>query len=170
MTAVAFICVLAIARIIGSDEISEYSGLRQILPKTSLALALVLLGLAGIPPLIGFFSKLFIFFAALDAGNSLTQLGISNLFYLAAFIFVITSAISVYYYVKVIKVMMVDSPGETVLKMDKVNTKVPWNISIPTGVVTIMVVFAFFTAGILIEYLYDVANSAIAPVIAQLVS
>jgi NADH-quinone oxidoreductase subunit N len=163
MTAVAFICVLAITRIIGSDEIDQYRGLRQILPKTSMALAMVLMGLAGIPPLIGFLSKFFIFFAAIDAGNTLTAFSIGPLFYLGAFVAIITSAISVYYYVRVIKIMMVDAPSE-IVKSETLNTKVPWNISIPTGVATFIVIFSFLSTGILIDYFFAVAKSAIVPV------
>ena len=171
MTIVAFICVLAISRVIGSDEIESYKGLRNILPKTSFGLTLALLGLAGIPPLIGFFSKFFIFWAAIDAGHNFATgpltMGIYGYFYLAAFIGIITSAISVYYYVRVVKYMMVDDSSETVSKIEPSSVKVPWNISYPMLIAVVIITFSFVppVSTVLVNFLFEVAKSAIVPIL-----
>lgn len=162
MTVGAFICVIAITKVIKSDEIEDYRGLRKLMPKTSFALGIILLGLAGIPPLIGFFSKFFIFFAAIDAGNGTTNLTISNLFYLGAFIGIITSAISVYYYVRVIKLMWVDTsdkepaPGEI--------RKLPWNVNLPVFVSFVIILAISAAAGPLVSYLYWIVGKVLDPV------
>ena len=56
--------------------------------------------MAGIPPLAGFFGKLYVFLAAVDAG-----------FWTLAVIGVLTSVVGCYYYLRVIKVMFFD-PAE----------------------------------------------------------
>lgn len=162
MTAIAFICVFAIFRVIGSETIDDYKGLHHHLPKTSFALSLALLGLAGIPPIIGFFSKFFIFFAAIESGQNLSDLSIGNLFYIAVFVAIITSAISVFYYVRVVKYMLVNDLKDS---NESFNTKLPWNLSYPTGIATIFIVFSFPFAGLIINYIYDVASSTISPIL-----
>ena len=67
------------------------------MPITSFCLAISLLGLAGFPPLNGFWSKLVLFGAAVDGGYAWL-----------AFIGLINSAISVAYYLLVIKRMYMD--------------------------------------------------------------
>ena len=163
MTTAAFICVIAVSRVIKSDEIEDYKGLRNFLPKTSFALGIALLGLAGIPPFIGFISKFFIFFAAIDAGNNITNLGstLSNLFYIGAFVGILTSAISVYYYVRVVKYMWIDSVEEE----PKVESKVPWNISVPIFASVFIMIAAIILVNPLVEYLYWVAGQTIGPIL-----
>ena len=164
MTVAAFVCVLAISRVIQSDEIEDYKGLRAYLPKTSFALGLSLLGLAGIPPLIGFFSKFYIFFAAVEAGNNLTDLGaLSALFYIGAFVGILTSAISVYYYVKVVKYMWVDPANEDKAQLVKADTKIPWNISIPVFVSVFVILLISLGAGPLLDYISYVSSSVLNP-------
>jgi NADH-quinone oxidoreductase subunit N len=57
--------------------------------------------MAGIPPMAGFFSKLYIFLAAIDAG----------LYYLAV-IGVLSSVVGAYYYVRIVKLMYFDDAAE----------------------------------------------------------
>ena len=68
-------------------------------PVLSFTLTVSLFSIAGIPPLAGFYSKAFLFFAALS----------SNL-YLLAVIGVLTSVISCFYYIRVVKVMYFETP------------------------------------------------------------
>ena len=167
MTAAAFICVLAIFKVINSETIEDYKGLRQYLPKTSMVLTISLLGLAGIPPLIGFWSKFFVFFAAIDAGNNLGKiLSIGALFYIGAFVAIMTSAISVFYYVKVVKYMMVDPVAEEQKdKVNSYNTKIAWNISLPLFISFVIIIFVSLAVGPLIDYLYSVTSSTIGPIL-----
>ena len=81
--------------------ISDISGLSRSRPLLALSVAILLLSLAGIPPFGGFFGKLFIFIAAIEAGN--LYLAIAG---------VIFSVISAYYYLKIIKTMYLDESSE----------------------------------------------------------
>jgi len=51
----------------GTDQISEYSGIRK--PLLTLCLSICLLSLGGIPPLAGFFGKIYLFWAGWQAGQ-----------------------------------------------------------------------------------------------------
>ena len=68
----------------------------------ALALAIFMFSMAGIPPLAGFFGKLYIFLAAVEAG-----------LYTLAIIGVLTSVVGAFYYIRIIKVMYFDKPGES---------------------------------------------------------
>ena len=81
--------------------VSDISGISKSKPILALSVAILLLSLAGIPPFGGFFGKLFIFTAAIEAGN--LYLAIAG---------VIFSVISAYYYLKIIKTMYLDESGE----------------------------------------------------------
>jgi NAD(P)H-quinone oxidoreductase subunit 2 len=97
----AFTCVILFAIRTGTDQISEYAGLYQKDPLLTLVLSICLLSLGGIPPLAGFFGKLYIFWAGWQAGAfGLVILGL------------ITSVVSIYYYIRVIKMMVVKEPHE----------------------------------------------------------
>ena len=81
--------------------VSDISGLSKSKPLLALSVAILLLSLAGIPPFGGFFGKLFIFTAAIEADK--LYLAISG---------VVFSVISAYYYLKIIKTMYLDESGE----------------------------------------------------------
>jgi NADH-quinone oxidoreductase subunit N len=81
------------------EGIADLSGLGRSQPGLALALAIFVFALAGIPPTAGFFSKLYIFLAAIDA----------NLVGLAV-IGVVTSVVGAFYYLRVVKVMYFDEP------------------------------------------------------------
>ncbi|HIC83842.1 MAG TPA: NADH-quinone oxidoreductase subunit N, partial [Nitrososphaerales archaeon] len=68
LQASAFIAASLVRLKTSGSDLSNYNGLSKIMPITSFCLALSLLGLAGIPPLNGFWSKLVLFSAAVDAG------------------------------------------------------------------------------------------------------
>ena len=97
----AFTCVVLFSLRTGTDQISDYAGLYQKDPLLTLALSLCLLSLGGIPPLAGFFGKLYIFWAGWQAGAyGLVILGL------------LTSVVSIYYYIRVVKMMVVKEPQE----------------------------------------------------------
>jgi NADH-quinone oxidoreductase subunit N len=81
------------------ENISDLSGLGRTHPGLALALAIFMFALAGIPPTAGFFAKLYIFLAAIDA----------NLVGLAI-IGVIASVVGAFYYLRIVKVMYFDEP------------------------------------------------------------
>ena len=84
------------------EGIDDLAGLSKTSPMMALALAVFMFSMAGIPPLAGFWGKFYIFMAAIDA----------NLVTLAV-IGVLTSVVSAFYYLRIIKVMYFDEPVET---------------------------------------------------------
>jgi NADH-quinone oxidoreductase subunit N len=93
----AFVVVVVMARYVIGEELSQYAGLAKRAPVLSAILTICLLSLAGLPPLAGFFSKLYLFWAAAQAGLYITVIwGVLN------------SAISLYYYARVIRTMYLD--------------------------------------------------------------
>lgn len=100
----AFIIIAAASQLGLGEKISDYRGLWRRSPFLSLSLTLILLSLAGVPPLAGFFSKFVLFSSAVFAGDWFVWLAVAG---------VLNSAISVYYYFQVIKAMYVlDTKGE----------------------------------------------------------
>lgn len=103
-----------IALIEGKDEtnleISSYSGLGNKYPVLAGALSIFMFSLAGIPPFAGFFGKYYVFISAIKA--DLTWLAIVG---------VISSVISVYFYLRIVVVMYFKS-AEQPLFLEKSNT------------------------------------------------
>ncbi len=94
-----FACIVAMRR--GGqaiETISDLAGLSTQRPGFALALAVLMWSMAGIPPLSGFFGKLYVFSAAVNAG--LTPLAVIG---------VATTVVAAFYYLRVIKVMYFDA-------------------------------------------------------------
>ena len=75
--------------------ISSLKGQFFLNPLLSLSLCICLFSMAGIPPLIGFFSKQFVLYSAIESG-----------YYFMTFIAILVSVISASYYLKIIKVLL----------------------------------------------------------------
>lgn len=146
-----FTCVILFSLRTGTDQISEYSGLYQKDPLLTLGLSICLLSLGGIPPLAGFFGKLYIFWAGWQAGA-----------YGLVLVGLITSVISIYYYIRVIKMMVVKEPQEM---SDSVKNYPPmrWNLPgmRPLQVSLVVALVATSLAGILSNPLFTLANDSI---------
>ncbi|MGI6521592.1 MAG: NADH-quinone oxidoreductase subunit N [Fermentimonas sp.] len=93
----AFGVVISIENKTGKLNISDYNGLYSTNPKLSVVMMLAMFSLGGIPPFAGFFSKFFIFSAAVEQG-----------FYVLVLIAAINTVISLYYYLKVVKAMFIN--------------------------------------------------------------
>ena len=108
----AFIVVAALITAGLGENIEDYKGLAKRSPLVAAAMLLFLFSLAGIPPLAGFASKFVLFSAAVvdTTGAVLTQ------WIWLAFIAILNSAISLYYYARVVKAMYVDK-GESEEKL-----------------------------------------------------
>ncbi|MGI9452895.1 MAG: NADH-quinone oxidoreductase subunit N, partial [Geminicoccaceae bacterium] len=102
MTLGAFACVLVMRRNGAPVErIDDLSGLARQQPLFAAAIAVFMFSLAGIPPLAGFFGKLYVFMAAVDA--DLVPLAIIG---------VLASVVGAYYYLRIVKVMYFDDVSE----------------------------------------------------------
>lgn len=82
------------------EAISDLAGLARTKPAEAFALAAIMLSLAGLPPLMGIFAKVYVFMAALAAH-----------LYWAAIVGILTSCVAAYYYLRVVKVMYLDEPA-----------------------------------------------------------
>ena len=95
-----FTCLLCLKNKVNGiylENISSYTGLLKKDSFLSFSFAILLFSLAGLPPLSGFFGKLYILISAIESD-----------LYLLAVIAVITSIISAFYYLRIIKVMFFD--------------------------------------------------------------
>ena len=123
--------------------ISDLGMLAKTNPILALTLTCTLFSMAGIPPLAGFCSKFYIFFAAL-----------SSSLYLLAFIGVLTSVISCFYYIRLIKIMYFEKPTRFIAyqPMDKEK-------SILIGLTLFFMIFFFFYPSPLFLVAHKVAIS-----------
>jgi NADH-quinone oxidoreductase subunit N len=100
MTTAAFGVVLWMSRKgFEADALDDYKGLNRRNPWFAFVMLLVMFGLAGVPPTIGFWAKLQVIAAVLDVG----------LTWLAA-LAVLMSVVGAYYYLRVVKLMYFDEP------------------------------------------------------------
>jgi len=148
----AFACIILFSLRTGSDRIADYAGLYQKDPLITLGLSLCLLSLGGIPPMLGFFGKIYLFFA-----------GWADHQYLLVIVGLVTSVISIYYYISVIKMMVVKEPHEA-SDVVKAYPTIQWNLAgmqpLRAALVGCVVVTAI--GGILSSPLFEWASSAVA--------
>jgi NADH:ubiquinone oxidoreductase subunit 2 (subunit N) len=124
----AFVVVVVMARYVVGEDLAQYAGLARRAPVLSAILTLCLLSLAGLPPLAGFFSKLYLFWAAAQAGLYITVIwGVLN------------SAISLYYYARVIKSMYLAEPTA----VGKVEIGVAPAVSLAAAAIGVVVIGIF---------------------------
>jgi NADH-quinone oxidoreductase subunit N len=99
MTAGTFACIIAMRRKGRAvEQISDLAGLAANDGGLALVLAVFMFSLAGIPPMSGFFAKLYIFLAAVQGG-----------LWTLAIVGVLTSVVGAFYYIRIIKVMYFDA-------------------------------------------------------------
>jgi NADH-quinone oxidoreductase subunit N len=100
MSAGAFACIICMQRRGRSlERITDLNGLARTDPGLALGMAVFMFSMAGVPPLSGFFGKLYVFLAAVQGGM-----------WTLAIIGVLTSVVGSYYYLRVVKVMYFDAP------------------------------------------------------------
>jgi len=110
MKGAAFIAVAGIVTALAVTHLDKIKGLGRRMPITALGLVISLLALAGVPPLNGFWSKLMLFGAAIDAGSSLwwaPWLAVAG---------VLNSALSLAYYGWIIRKMYFEGETEKRIK------------------------------------------------------
>ena len=147
----AFTCVILFSLRTGTDQIAEYAGLYQKDPLLTLCLSVSLLSLGGIPPMAGFFGKIYLFWAGWQAGvYGLVLLGL------------VTSVISIYYYIRVVKMMVVKEPhemSEAVKNYPVIRWNLPGMRPLQIGMVVSVIVTSL--AGILSNPLFTLANDSV---------
>jgi NADH-quinone oxidoreductase subunit N len=120
----AFLVVIAVSRVTGGEEIKDFRGLGTKAPVAALALTVFLFSLTGIPPFAGFVGKYLIFAAVVQKG------GFWNV--LLAVIGVLNSAVSLFYYARIIKAMFFEeSLDERPLLVPAVYTGVLVVLAVP---------------------------------------
>ena len=103
MTLGAFLCALWMRDANGEpiEDLASLSGLSQTRPAFAAAFAIFMFSLAGVPPLFGFWAKLVVFNAAVQAG--LLPLAVAG---------IVGAVIGAYYYLKIVKIMYMDEPAQ----------------------------------------------------------
>ena len=143
----AFIMVAALITAGLGEKIEDYKGLAKRAPLLAAAMMLFLFSLAGIPPLAGFTSKFVLFSGAIFVDGA-----VSMQWMWLAFIAVINSAISLYYYARVVKTMYIEKPTCD----DKLVVPAPFMVAIALCVVGVIVL------GVYPELLLDLCAKAAA--------
>lgn len=118
----AFAAVIAFYNETGSDEIESFAGAWKRSPFVSGVLVLSLLSLAGIPPAAGFIGKFYLFAETIRQG-----------YIWLAFLALAASIVAIYYYIMVIRVMLVAEP------------KVTAPVAVPLSLKIVMIVSAAAT-------------------------
>jgi NADH-quinone oxidoreductase subunit N len=102
MAAVAFGMIMLLARAgFEAEEIDDFKGLNQRNPWYAGVMAIAMFSLAGVPPLFGFFAKLMVLKAVIDAGQMWL-----------AIVAIVFAIVGLYYYLRVVKVMYFDEPHD----------------------------------------------------------
>jgi len=142
MNAGAFAIVLSMRQKNRSLEgIEDLAGLSKTHPLMALSLGLFMFSMAGIPPLAGFWGKWMVFMSAIDQGYiALSVIG------------VLTSVVSAFYYIRVIKVMYFDEPAEG---LDKA-------VSAPVGLIMGVAALAVVLFNLVPAGLFSSASTAAA--------
>ena len=108
-----------------ADQISDFQGLSKHSPWFALIMLVVMLSMAGVPPFIGFYSKLFILQQVVAEG-----------YVILAITAVIFAVISAYYYLQIIKTMYFDDVDKEILVSAPLDMKVVLSIN---GILIIVV-------------------------------
>jgi NADH-quinone oxidoreductase subunit N len=122
------------------DNISDYEGLAKTHPLAALLMLIFMFSLTGIPPTAGFIGKLYIFMSAINAGYTWLVV-----------VAVIFSAISAYFYLRIIMYMYMREP----------KTTVTLTTSFSNGVALAVTAVAVLVIGIMPAQLLELAKAAI---------
>ena len=121
------------------EDIQDLSGLSKNHPIISICLLLLLFSLAGIPPLAGFFAKFHVFMAVIKVEM-----------YTLAIIGLITTVISAFYYLRIIKTIYFDAPEEIFESNQNLGLKISLFLS------TIIVLVYFIYPSLLIDVVSNI--------------
>jgi NADH-quinone oxidoreductase subunit N len=99
----AFLVVTLIHKADDTFDLRDYPGMHRRAPLLTAAMAIFMLSLIGIPPLVGFVGKLYVFGAVVAKGSA---------YYWYAAVGAVNAAIAAFYYARVMKTMIIDEGGE----------------------------------------------------------
>ena len=102
----AFFIVIFVKNKTGGETFEDYKGLGWEIPIVGICMTIFMVSLTGLPPTAGFIGKFYIFASLIKGGSS---------FYWLVFAGAINSVISLYYYLKVVKVMFLDGDKKDVI-------------------------------------------------------
>jgi NADH-quinone oxidoreductase subunit N len=109
-----FAIVAFLRNALRSEEIADYAGLVRKAPWTVICFSVILFSLVGLPPLAGFLGKFAVFAALADGYVAMNKAGAEGNFLLWLLVIGgVNTAISLFYYLRVVKVMTIDPEPET---------------------------------------------------------
>ncbi|HSF01706.1 MAG TPA: NADH-quinone oxidoreductase subunit N [Solirubrobacterales bacterium] len=138
----AFLVVEAVARSEGSTAIAGFRGLAQRAPLLALTMLLFLLSLGGIPFVVGFWAKLYVFWAVAEAG-----------FYGLVVLGAVLTVVALFYYLLVARQMYIEPPARAT------------PVAVPAALALVLIVsaLAVVALGLYPGPLVDSARAAAAP-------
>jgi NADH-quinone oxidoreductase subunit N len=139
------VTALVATRDAANDDLSDYAGLATRQPLLAVLMTIFLLSLGGFPPTAGFIGKWYLFSAAVTAGD-----------YGLAIIGVLTSVVSVYFYLRVV-VMMYMSDEVSMAPVTQPTAASMFALAVPTA--------ATFYLGLLPTRILDLAIQSIATIL-----
>jgi NADH-quinone oxidoreductase subunit N len=120
MATAAFGIIMALSRTgFECEQIDDFKGLNRRSPWFAFLMMLAMFSLAGVPPLFGFFAKVLILKAAIDAG----------MLWLAI-VAIVFAIVGLFYYLRVVKVMYFDAPNEGVELKPQADLPLRWVLSL----------------------------------------
>ncbi len=136
----AFGCIFMMKREnVFYENINDLSGLSKNHPILSLGFLIILFSLAGVPPLAGFFAKFYVFMTVIESEM-----------YALAIIGLLTTVISAFYYLRIIKIIYFDKPKKPFeLNYD-------WGLKIPLILSSILILIYFIYPSILIDVISQI--------------
>lgn len=137
-------------------NIDSFSGLWRREPFLAVVTAIFFLSLAGIPPLAGFIGKFYLFFAAINAHPQVNN-WYEGYYFLVAIALIFT-AVSLYYYLRVLKACFVADPPEAPTKQAK-----PVRVLTTERICLILLATFVLVSGIFPGPLFDLIRSALIP-------
>ena len=121
------------------ENINDLSGLSKNHPMLALSFLIILFSLAGIPPLAGFFAKFYIFMSVIE----------SKMYFLAI-LGLLTTVISAFYYLRIIKIIYFDRPKKPF------DLNYDWGIKISLILSSVLVLIYFIYPSLLMDLISSI--------------
>ncbi len=138
----AFAIVAFLRNQTGSEDLADFRGLVQRSPLLVIMLSVCLLSLLGLPPLVGFAAKFQIFSVLYESAQAYGKQGQTNLSVTLYGLLVIgglNTVLSLLYYAKVLKVMILEKPLEEVEGRPVEQLRLPWQVGLYATVMAVAV-------------------------------